>query len=102
MKDIIEILKSHFKITQIIIENFTILDTDLTIVMKIHSDDFGDKVITFESASRININSEYYTCSDRSSITIEDLSSLQMEGITYKIAISEDVMTFYCKNIKLS
>lgn len=101
MKKILENLNSSFKINQIIIENFTILDDDITIVIKINSQDKGYMVLTFEGVLRINICSEYYTCSEKSSIILEDLTSAQMEGIKYKISVSEDVMTFYCKSISL-
>lgn len=102
MKDVFEILNGYFKIIQIIIENFTILDHNLSIRVKISSSDFGNNIITFEGVSRININSEYYVCSDKSSMTIEDLSDAQLEGIKYKIAISEEAMTFYCNEIRLT
>lgn len=62
MKSIIEILKSHFKVLQIVIENFTILDSNLEILIKIKSSDFGMKTILFEKVSNININSDYYFC----------------------------------------
>ncbi|KFF08296.1 hypothetical protein [Chryseobacterium luteum] len=101
MKNIIEILNSHFKILEIVIENFTILNSDLEILIKVNSVEFGIKAILFDKVSSININSDYYFCSDKSSIIIEDLSSAQIDGVTYKVAIAEDSMTFYCKNIIL-
>lgn len=100
MKEIIENLRGNFKIVQVIIENFTIIDKELSIDIEIFSNDFGIKTISFENVSRININSEYYTCSDMSSIIIEDISEAQIEGVKYRIAISEGVMTFYCKNVQ--
>ena len=101
MQDIIKILNSFFKIKKIAIENFTIPDTDISIIIEINSDENKSRTIVFEGVSRINIDSEYYTCSDKSSIIIEDLSSMGMEGITYKVSISEDVMIFYCSKVRL-
>jgi len=101
MKNIIEVLNSHFKILQIVIENFTILDSNLEVLIKINSAQFGIKTIAFENVSGIDVNSEYYFCSDKSSIIIEDLSGVQMEGIKYRVAIAEDSMTFYCENITM-
>lgn len=102
MKSIIQVLNSHFKILQIVIENFTISDSNLKVLIKINSTEFDIKTITFENVSSINVNSDYYFCSDKSSIIIEDLSGAQMEDIKYRVAIAEDSMTFYCKDITLS
>lgn len=102
MKNIIEILNSRFNILQVVIKNFTILDSNLEILIKINSSEFGIKTILFDKVSNININSDYYFCSDKSSIIIEDLSLAQIEGVTYKVAIAEDSMIFYCKNIILN
>lgn len=101
MEDVFELLNSYFKIIQIIIENFTIIDETLEICIKVTSKSCGDKTIIFEEVSGINIMSAYYFCSNKSSIIIEDLSSVQLEGVKYKVAISEDAMSFYCSNIKL-
>ncbi len=101
MNEIIEILKSSFKITHIVIENFTLLDRDLTINITVSSNDFGYRTISFEGVSRININSEYYSSSDTSSIVIDDVTMAQMEDIFYNVKISEDVMTFNCKSFGL-
>lgn len=102
MKNIVEILKSHFIVLQIVIENFTILDSNLEILIKIKSSDFDEKTILFDKVSSININSDYYFCSSKSSIIIEDLAHAQIEGVKYKIAVAEDSMTFYCENIILA
>ncbi|TAJ12150.1 hypothetical protein DMA11_13915 [Marinilabiliaceae bacterium JC017] len=99
MKEIITVLNGCFKILRIIIQNFTTLNDDLLIEIEIYSKDLGQKRIKFINVSKIDIHSEYYTCSDKSSIIIEDLSTAQIEGIRYKVLISEDVMTFYCKEI---
>ena len=88
-------------IRNIVIENFAVTNSNVMIKIELFSVRYGSKVIEFENVSRININSDYYYCSVNSSITIEDLSDCQIEQIRYKIAISEDVMTFYCKDIKL-
>jgi len=100
MEDIIKILTTSFTIRNIVIENFTVANGDLMIKIELFVDGYGSKVIKFENVSQINIDSEYYSCSVNSSIIIEDLSDCQMEQIRYKIAISEDAMTFYCKEIK--
>ena len=100
MGEIIKILTTSFTISKIVIENFTVLYSDVVIKVELFTID-GSKVIEFANVSRININSDYYSCSANSSIVIEDLFDCQMEQIRYKVAISEDVMTFYCKEIKL-
>lgn len=102
MKNIVEILKSHFIVLQIVIENFTILDSNLEILIKIKSSDFDEKTILFDKVSSININSDYYFCSSKSSIIIEDLAHAQIEGVKYKISVAEDSMTLYCENIILA
>lgn len=101
MEDIIKILTTSFTISNVAIENFTVANSDVVIKIELFSAEYGSKVIEFGNVSRININSGYYSCSVNSSIIIEDLSDCQMEEIRYKIAISEDVMTFYCEEIKL-
>lgn len=101
MKDISEILRGDFQIDRIAIENFTALHSEVFITIEIHSKKLGNVVIIFENVSGININSEYYFSSENSSILIEDISSSQMEDINYHVAISEDVMSFYCKNMRV-
>ena len=102
MVDIIKVLTTSITIRNIVIENFTVSNSDIMIKIELFSTGYGSKVIEFENVSQINIESDYYHCSFNSSIIIEDLSDCQMEQIRYKVAISEDVMTFYCKGIKLS
>ena len=101
MEEIIKILTTSFTISKIVIENFTVANSDVMIKIELFAVGYGSRVIEFENASQINIDSDYYSCSIKSSIIIEDLSDSQMEQIRYKVAISEDVMTFYCKEIKL-
>lgn len=101
MNNIINVLNSSFNIEQIIIENFTVLDKKIKIFIKINSIDFGITMLAFQDVSAIHIDSEYYACSKQPSIVIEDISNAQMQGIKYKVAISEDVMTFYCQTITL-
>lgn len=96
-----EIFKSDYEISQIIIENFTVLNNELKILINVNSKHLGQRTMVFENVSRININSEYYTSSRHSSIITEDLSDAQMEGIVYRVTISEDAMTFYCKEMRV-
>ncbi len=101
MKRISEILRSDFQIVKIAIENFTLLHHEVIIRIEIHSKEFGNEVIIFENVSGVNINADYYFCSENSSILIEDISSAQMEDINYNVTISEDAMSFYCKDISI-
>lgn len=101
MEELFKLLNSKFILTQIEIHNFSLLEEDVSIEMKLVSEISGEKNILFENVTRININSEYYSCSERSSILIQDISTLQWEGIMYKVSISEEIMTFYCENILL-
>ncbi len=101
MKNIIDILNSNFKIVSITIENFTILNSELTIHIQIFSKEFGEKTITFKNVTNINIESEYYASSDKSSIITQDLTTAQLEGVKYKISICVDAMTFYCNDIAI-
>ena len=102
MKNINEILRSDFQIARIAIENFTRLYSEVLVTIEIHSKEFGNAAILFENVSGFNVNSEYYFCSESSSVLIEDISSAQMEDINYHVAISEDAMSFYCKNITIN
>ncbi len=101
MEELFKLLNSKFILTQIEIHNFSLLEEDVSVEMKLVSEISGEKNILFENVTRININSEYYSCSERSSILIQDISTLQWEGIMYKVSISEEIMTFYCENILL-
>ncbi len=101
MKDIFELFKTVIKITKISIHNFTVADEVLWIEIFVIGEDLCERAITFENVSDININYESYGCSYKSSIIIEDISTAQLEGKTYKILIAENSMTFYCKKIEL-
>lgn len=101
MEELFKLLNSKFILTQIKIHNFSLLEEDVSVEMKLVSEISGEKNILFENVTRININSEYYSCSERSSILIQDISTLQWEKIMYKVSISEEIMTFYCENILL-
>lgn len=99
MKDFLELVKEPFLIKKIVIYNFTVIDEEIEIEIEIYSDTNGAKKILFEKVTNLNIDASYYRCSDNSLIILEDLTTTQMEGIKYKIAISEDAMAFYCWHI---
>ena len=101
MGNIIKLLNSPFLINKIIIENFTLLDEELKLYIEIRSNYFGVKMILFENVTDLNIDSEYYGCSAKSSIVIDDISAYQLENKNYRIFISEDVMSFDCKSFVL-
>ncbi len=101
MENVVEILEMPYKISSVVLENFT--SPEYFIVINIYrvlnrTDAYS---IVFNEVSNLNISSSEYTYSDESAITIEDISSRQMENVTYKVAISEDVMSFYCKSVHL-
>lgn len=101
MKNIIEILNTSFAIEKIAVHNFTILNKDIYIEIEIMLENCKKAVIVFENVRGINVISESYSVSSKSSIVIEDISAMQMEGVNYKIAISEDAMLFFCKKIDM-
>lgn len=101
MEKLFKLLNSKFILTQIRIHNFSLLEEDVSVEMKLMSEIFGEKNILFENVTQLNINSEYYSCSERSSILIQDISVLQWKRVIYKVSISEEIMTFYCENILL-
>lgn len=100
METIIKVLNSSFIIDRVILNNFTVFNEELNIEIDITSKIYGKKKLMFSNVIKLDINSNYYGCSDISSIIIEDMSELQWEGVYYKVMISEDVMTFYCKIIE--
>jgi hypothetical protein len=89
-------LQKKFVVNEILIKNFASTNEELEITIKIYGEEYGSKKIAFREVSKIDINSNYYGSSVNPSIIFEDLSSAQLEGIVYKIAINEDAMTFYC------
>jgi len=77
--------------------------SDMTIKIELLTTEQGSRIIEFENVHEINIESRYGGLdfsSPNHSIAIEDLSDCQMEGIKYKVAISENAMTFYCWRIR--
>jgi hypothetical protein len=101
MDEIFELLRYNFVIDRIILNNFTILNESLNIEIDIMSKEYGNKKICFSDVTRIDINSLNYVCSLMSIIVIEDVTELCWEGVIYKVMILEDVMTFYCKGIRV-
>lgn len=102
MENILKILSHRIQIISITIENFTVLDSELMVHIMLFSEDYGKKTITFRNVKNIHIDSQYYVCSTKLFIFIEDISVAQWEGISYQIAISEDIMTFYCMDIEIN
>lgn len=101
MKKILEILNSSFLIDKIIINNFTVFNEHVSIEMVLKSDFNDIYKLLFKVVQNLNIDSDYYACSYKSNITIEDISQFQLENVFYKVCISEEILTFYCKEIVL-
>jgi len=101
MDEIHKLLNSRFNIIDISIKNFTRMDEVISIEILIDSEICGLKTIVFDEVSDINIDYKYYASSDKSSITIDDVSMLQWQNVSFEIAISEDCMTFHCNTIQL-
>lgn len=101
MNEIYEILKGDFKIKKVILYNFTVFDKDFDIEINIASNKDGDIRLFFKDVVKLDIDSRYFAYSMTSSIIIDDVEELQWERVFYKVMVSEDVMTFYCKEISL-
>lgn len=102
MNEVFEILKNSFLIKNVVLNNFTILQKELNIEINITSEKYGNRKIFFLNVVKLDIDSDQYGASVASSIIIDDMSDMQWENVCYKVMISEDVMTFYCKEIIIS
>jgi hypothetical protein len=60
MDKIFDVLKNRFKIIRVIINNFSILDEELSIEIEILTEKHEMKKILFNTVSNININPNYY------------------------------------------
>ncbi len=89
------------KIEKISIYNFTSLDEQTSIEILLEINRVKRVKVLFFEVRNLNIDSNYYRCSENPRIIIEDISDAQMEDIFYNISISENIMTFYCKRIEL-
>ncbi|WP_156522707.1 hypothetical protein [Arachidicoccus ginsenosidimutans] len=73
MNEIIEILRKKFSITKIIIENFTKLNMEMSIYIELELEENKFKRIVFKNVSGLEISSENYSCSELSSVIIQDI-----------------------------
>lgn len=102
MEETIQILAKPIIIERISIYNFTSLDEQISIEMLLEINREKRVKVLFYEVRNLDIDSDYYGCSESSRIMIEDISKAQMEDILYSISISEEIMTFYCKRIELA
>ncbi len=98
---IAKVLQRDFKINRISIVNFTTLNKSVDVEVEIILTNLENRKIIFYNVSGINIMAEDYSCSEKPTIVVEDISSAQLENKTYKVSIVDEVMSFYCKTIDM-
>ena len=99
MKDVFKLLKLDFQIIEITLKNFALFGEELMLLFKVNILNIGERTIVFQNVKWLNINADYYTSSQKPVLVIEDIRAAQMEGLDYKVSLSEDVMVFYCQSI---